>query len=445
MTAPAPREGSLEAPTRHPLDWQAPEFTDPEALQRELARVFDICHGCRRCVSLCESFPTLFDLIDESDTLEVDGIVPADYQKVVDQCYLCDLCFMTKCPYVPPHEWNVDFPHLMLRAKHARFRAAGAPLRDRLLTAPDRNGRFLGIPVVAQAVNAANRSRPLRAALEKAAGVHRDAKLPEFQPPAARRALRRRRRAAPATAERPRLLVFGTCYGQYHQPRLVEEMLEVFEHNGVEVRMPARERCCGMPKMELGDFASVRALRDANLPALLAAVDDGCELTAPVPSCVLMFRQELPLLFPDDAEVARVAAHFRDPFEYLARLHRDGRLRTDFRRPLGRVALHAACHQRVQNLGNKAREVLALVPDTELTVLERCSGHDGTYAVRAETHARARKLCRPLLRQLEAAPFDHYGSDCPLAGEHLRHVGARDAPARHPLSLLHQAYGLAAP
>ena len=444
MSAPAPREGSLEAPTRHPLDWQNPAFSDPDALRQELARVFDICHGCRRCVNLCQSFPTLFDLIDESDTLEVDGVDPGDYRKVVDQCYLCDLCFMTKCPYVPPHEWNVDFPHLMLRAKHARFRAEGAPLRDRLLTAPDRNGRFLGIPVVAQAVNAANRSRPLRRALERTAGVHRDAVLPEFHPPKARRALRRRRRAAAGAPERPRLLVFGTCYGQYHQPRLVAELLEVLEHNGVDARMPARERCCGMPKMELGDFDSVRRLRDANLPPLLAAIADGCALTAPVPSCVLMFRQELPLLFPDDADVARVAAHFRDPFEYLADLHRDGRLRTDFRQPLGRVALHAACHQRVQNLGNKAREVLSLVPGTELTVLERCSGHDGTYAVRAETHAHARKLCRPLLRQLDAAPFDHYGSDCPLAGEHLRHVGERAAPARHPLSLLHQAYGLAA-
>ena len=141
---------------------------------------------------------------------------------------------------------------------------------------------------------------------------------------------------------------------------------------------------------------------------------------------------------------AAAGAHFRDPFEYLANLHKDGRLRTDFRQPLGRVALHAACHQRVQNLGNKAREVLSLVPGTELTVLERCSGHDGTYAVRAETHPHARKLCRPLLRQLEAAPFDHYGSDCPLAGAHLRHVGERAAPARHPLSLLHQAYGLGA-
>jgi Fe-S oxidoreductase len=105
------REGSLDAPTRHPLDWRSDEFYDDASLFKELERVFDICHGCRRCFNLCHSFPTLFDLVDESDTMEVDGVAKKDYWQVVDHCYLCDMCYMTKCPYVPPHEWNVDFPH----------------------------------------------------------------------------------------------------------------------------------------------------------------------------------------------------------------------------------------------------------------------------------------------------------------------------------------------
>ena len=127
------REGSLEAPTRHPIDWKSPDFYDEEKLNAELHRVYDICHGCRRCVSLCTAFPTLFDLVDESKTGEVDGVDVADFGKVVDQCYLCDLCYMTKCPYVPPHQWNVDFPHLMLRAKAVKFKKGEVRVRDRLL------------------------------------------------------------------------------------------------------------------------------------------------------------------------------------------------------------------------------------------------------------------------------------------------------------------------
>ena len=451
MNASPPREGSLDAPTRHALDWRAPEFADPDALNRELARVFDVCHGCRRCVNLCQSFPTLFDLIDESDTLEVDGVDPADYRKVVDQCYLCDLCYMTKCPYVPPHEWNIDFPHLMLRAKHVQFQRKKPGLRDRLLTTPDRMGDFFGIPIVAQAVNAANRSRPVRAALEKVVGIHRDAALPEFRPAAGRRALRGKRglaglgaAAAPDAPEPPqRLLVFGTCYGTHYEPQLLAETVAVFEHNGLEVRLPERERCCGMPKFELGDLEQVRRLKEQNIPELLAAVRQGFAITAMVPSCVLMFRQELPLLFPEDAEVRAVADRCYDPFEYLALLHRAGRLDTNFRTALGDVVLHSSCHQRVQNFGPKTRDILALVPDTRLQVLERCSGHDGTYGVRAETYAHARKICRPLARQLDGADkVDHYGSDCPLAGRHLDHCSDVAQAAEHPMHLLHLAYGL---
>jgi hypothetical protein len=144
------REGSLEAPTRHPLDWRNPDFYDEASLDAELERVFDVCHTCRRCVSLCGSFPTLFDLIDESKTGELDSVPKAEYGKVVDQCYLCDVCFMTKCPYVPPHPWNIDFPHLMLRAKAQKFETKGARFRDRLLTSTDRVGTLATIPVVVQ-------------------------------------------------------------------------------------------------------------------------------------------------------------------------------------------------------------------------------------------------------------------------------------------------------
>ena len=169
------REGNLQAPTRHALDWHHPEFYDEDALQREEARIFDICHGCRRCVSLCNAFPTLFDLIDEGKTGEIDGVASADYQKVVDQCYLCDVCYMTKCPYVPPHPWNVDFPHLMLRAKAIKFVKGGVKAGERFLASTDVHGSFAGIPIVAQAINAVNGTKLARKAMDRTLGVHPDA------------------------------------------------------------------------------------------------------------------------------------------------------------------------------------------------------------------------------------------------------------------------------
>src|SRR5258706_9712291 len=176
----AVREGSLQAPTRHPIEWQRAEFYDEGKLGSELDRIFNICHGCRRCVSLCGAFPTLFDLIDHSESGELDGVSKSDFRKVVDQCYLCDMCFMTKCPYVPPHEWNVDFPHLMLRAKAVEFRRTGGRLRDRILSSTDSLGHLAGIPIVTQAVNAVNRSAPARSAVEAGLGVGRKAWRPQY-------------------------------------------------------------------------------------------------------------------------------------------------------------------------------------------------------------------------------------------------------------------------
>ncbi len=451
--APRPmREGSLDAPTRHVIDWRNPAFYDEDALNDELARVFDICHGCRRCVSLCNAFPTLFDLVDESETLEVDGVSRDDYGKVVEQCYLCDLCFMTKCPYVPPHEWNVDFPHLMLRAKAVGYRKGRTKVRDRLITRTDLVGRFASLPVVVNAVNAAGRSRPARAALDAVAGIHRDARLPPYDPKPLRRRLSKRRIDAAAAATpaasvpggrtRGQVVLFGTCYGNWNEPHIGEDLAAVFEHNGVAVRLAPSERCCGMPRLELGDLESVEKAKDANVPVLARLVDEGFDIVAPVPSCVLMFKQELPLLFPGDEQVAKVAAAIFDPFEYLAERHRAGLLRTDFRHTLGQVLYHAACHQRVQNIGAKTREVLALVPDTRVSVVERCSGHDGTYAVKRESHAHAMRIARPVARRVRDEAPDHLGSDCPMAGNHIAHAAGEGRTAEHPVTLLRKAYGI---
>jgi Fe-S oxidoreductase len=440
-------EGGLAAPTRHPVAWRTPEFYDPAALERELERVFDLCHGCRRCASLCQSFPTLFDLVDGSATGELDAVPKKAYWQVVDHCYLCDLCYRTKCPYVPPHPWNLDFPHLMLRAKAVRHRAGGTGLRERVLSATDTVGRLAGIPVVAEAINAFNANRTGRALLARVLGVHPEAPLPRYHHPSFRSGEARRAPVvcAPVAAGRTsgRVALFATCYCDHNEPDIARDLVRVFEHNGLPVTLAPKERCCGMPKLEIGDLESVAALKAANIPVLAALVDAGHDLVAPIPSCVLMYKQELPLLFPDDAEVRKVAARMFDPFEYLWLRHKAGLLRLDFTVSLGRVAYQVPCHLRVQNIGLKTRDVLKLVPDTTLEVIERCSGHDGTYAVKAEFREHALRIGRPVVTRVAAAAADHHSSDCPMAGRQIAEGLEGRPPSRHPLTLLRMAYGLA--
>ena len=442
----AAREGNLEAPTRHPLGWTEPKFYDEEALFRELERVYDICHGCRRCVSLCQAFPTLFDLVDESDTMEVDGVAKEDYWKVVDHCYLCDLCFMTKCPYVPPHAWNLDFPHLMLRAKAVKHKQGKTRPRDKILSSTDTVGALAGIPVVSGIVNATNKTRIGRKVLASVLGVHPQARIPEYRSKTLRKQLASRvgrqsvgEAAGPTTGK---VALFTTCYNNFNEPDVGMDLVAVFEHNDLPVTIPEKEKCCGMPKLELGDLEAVKAAKDANLPILERLVDQGWDIVAPIPSCVLMFKQELPLMFPDDAGVQKVKEHIYDPFEYLMLRHRHGKLKTDFKQALGKVAYHAACHQRVQNIGQKTRELLSLIPDSEIEIIERCSGHDGTYAVKQEFHEFSMKIVRPVVNKVKQSTADHYGSDCPMAGQHIGHGLADGSKPKHPLTLLRMAYGL---
>ncbi|MFZ1386871.1 MAG: heterodisulfide reductase-related iron-sulfur binding cluster [Thiolinea sp.] len=441
------REGSLEAATRHPIDWKNPDFYNEDSVLKEMERVFDLCHGCRRCVSLCHSFPTLFDLVDNSTTMEVDGVKKEDYWQVVDHCYLCDLCYMTKCPYTPPHEWNIDFPHLMLRAKAVRFKKEGASMRDKLLTSTDLVGSLAGIPVVSQVVNSLNKNATFRKGLAKV-GIHPDAIVPSYHSKTARKLVAAEKTLAPSAAipagrTTGKVAIFTTCYGNRNAPDTVEDLLKVFEHNGIPVALMAKEQCCGMPKLELGDFDSVAAAKEANIPQMLAMINEGWDIVAPIPSCVLMFKQELPLIFPDDADVKTVKQRIFDPFEYLMLRHKEGKLNTEFKKTLGKVAYHTACHLRVQNIGYKTREMLELVPDTKVELLERCSGHDGTYAVKAEFHEISMKICRPIVNKVKQSKPDYYGSDCPMAGEQIENgLDEGAAGPTHPLTMLRIAYGL---
>jgi Fe-S oxidoreductase len=442
------KEGSLEAPTRHPLDWLSDGFYDQGALDTELARVFDICAGCRRCVSLCGAFPALFDLVDETASGEVHDVDKREFGKVVEQCYLCDLCYMTKCPYVPPHPWNVDFPHLMLRAKAVNYRRGDVPIRDKFLSNTDALGQLAGIPIVTQTVNAVNHTAVARGVMEKVLGVDKDAWLPDFAAHKFRSAAKKSEPSQVRDGERTpgKVAIYATCYVNFNEPGIGHDLLAVLAHNDIPYELVASEACCGMPLLEQGNLQGVAARKEKNMPVLARYARQGYAIIGAIPSCVLMYKHELPLMFPDDEDVRAVSEAFWDPFEYFVSRHRDGLLKTDFKHALGKVSYHVPCHARVQNIGRKTFETLKLVPDTQIDVVERCSGHAGTFGVKKEFHAMAMKIGKPVFKAMAQPEPDYISSDCQLAGHHIEQgigeSGSRPATLAHPLTLLRKAYGI---
>ena len=347
----------------------------------------------------------------------------------------------------------------MLRAKAIQFKQGSKTrFRDTNLSATDRNGKLATIPVVVQFVNATSKMPVVRNILESALGVHKDAWLPEF-------AAKKFRPNALASAAFPvedgqrskgKVAIFSTCYVNYNEPGIGHDLLKILAHNKVPYVLVEKEACCGMPKLELGDLESVAALKEKNIPPLAKLAREGYAILTPIPSCTLMFKQELPLMFPNDTDVQLVKAAMMDPFEYLMARQKDGKLKTDFKVPLGKVSYHIPCHSRVQNVGQKTREMLALVPETTVTTIERCSGHAGTWGVKEEFHETAMKIGRPVFRQMAEAEPDYISSDCQLAGHHIEQGIAQlaqlaqpiagRAPTNtqlaHPITLVRKAYGL---
>jgi len=437
------REGSLDAPIRHPIDWQGDDFDDPKLLFDELKRVFDICSGCRRCFNLCDAFPKLFDLVDETPTGDVHTVDEDKFWQVIDNCYLCDTCFKTKCPYVPPHEFNVDFPNLMLRAKALKYKKQGSTVRDKILSNPEKLGSIAGIPVVAEAVNAANNSKLGRLVVEKTLGVERTAPRPKFHHRTARKRLlnySKNNENVKQNLKNPGVVLFLTCYGNNNNPEIIEDTVACFEQNNVPIVFASTEKCCGMPKLELGDIKSVEAAKNINIPELYSWAVDGWKITSPIPSCVLMFRQELPSLFPEEQAVQAVSEAFVDPFEYLYQLNKEGNFNKNFKSSLGSVFYQVPCHLRVQSIGLKTRDILDMIPETKVTPIERCSGHNGTYGVKKEFRQSSVKIGKPVAQKLDQQHYDQFTSDCPMAGAQIETISSNVVGYSHPMTLLRKAY-----
>jgi glycerol-3-phosphate dehydrogenase subunit C len=446
------REGSLDAPVRHPLDWQNPWFWDEKALEKEMERVFDICHGCRRCFNLCDSFPRLFDFIDTGPTGELDGVKKEDYGRVEAACTLCDMCFMTKCPYVPPHQWAVDFPHLMLRHRAVQARKNGIDFVSKQLADTDRTGR-LGSLVAGFANFVTDESNTLtRRGMERLAGIHHGARLPRY---AGETFLMRAARegayvndTAPAFGKRKAVL-YATCFVNFNNTDIGAATRAVLAKNGVETEVvyPA---CCGMPKLELGDLEGVADAARKVSAALLPWVDRGYDVIALTPSCALMLKFEWPLILPHDPSVERLSRATFDISEYIVDIAKKEGLAQGLEPIEGGVSVHLACHARAQNMGAKAAEMLRLVPKTRVAVIERCSGHGGIWGARKENFEVAVKVGTPAAQAALKNDTRFVASECPLAAEHLMQVMEMTAEqptaepfrASHPIELFARAYGL---
>ena len=415
----------------------AAKLERPAVLQETL-RVFDVCEGCRRCFNLCPSFHTLFDRIDAQDS-DVKRLTPADYEQVADECYYCKLCY-NHCPYTPPHKYEIDFPRLMIAWKKLLAQDRRVPWRDWLLVRTDWLGR-VGT-TFAPIVNRMLRAGWLRDLLHRFWGIHRDRWLLTFQRETFPRWLARTRPSLPgpnsATAdESPRVALFSTCLVDYHEGEIGRATLAVLEKNQVQVVRP-EQQCCGMPFFEMGDIAAILKKAQYNLDALKPWVQRGYDVVVPSPSCSLMLKREYPHLLPTE-DCRLVAERTFDVCEYLMKLKKAGKLKTDFVASPGKVAYHIPCHLRDQNIGFKSKELMELTGAT-VEVVERCSGHDGIWSVKNEFFEMSMVIAAKAVRDLDAAQPDIVVSDCPLAALQLSQAGGRSVS--HPIQVVRQAYGV---
>ena len=441
------KEGSTEAPIRHPIDFEHPDFLDPKKLDSEMRRVFDICHGCRRCFNLCDSFPKLFDMIDESKNEDVESLSSNQFTPVVDACTLCDMCFMTKCPYVPPHDFDLDFPHLMLRYRAAQKKLRQLPLVPRQLAEIDRNSK-IGI-MFSKFFNWASniKNKLFRKLLEIIAGIDIRAQLPKYNSETFSNFFKKNKDKIifETKNDNRKVVIYTTCFVNFNKKNTGVAALKVLKKNGVEVQ-EAYPGCCGMPFLEQADLPKVVEQAKKVSKELLAWVDKGYKVITLTASCGLMLKFEWPLLLPNNEEIKRLSINVMDIDEYIVDISKNEGLAEGLQEIDGGVTVHHACHARAQNMGVKARDMLNLIPNVKIDVVERCAGHGGTFGVMKNTHDLAKKVGRPAARQIKTKNNKYMASDCPLAGKHLKQLEAdtniSNDEAVHPIELIAKSYRL---
>ena len=423
----------------HAYDPTDPRYYDEKDLRSEVERVFSVCADCRMCVKFCGSFPKMFDAVDDYCTegkyaeIDTKKIKTDDVKQIVDLCFQCKLCFI-KCPYTPgDHEWSIDFPRLMARAKAQEVKKHGVSLGDKLLGNPDLLGK-IGT-AIAPLTNWANQNPLNRQLMQKVAGIHKEKKLPAFASKTFAAQFSAQRQ--PVQGEpNAKIAFFSTCYVNYNDPRIGLDTLEVMACNNVDVSF-AYERCCGMPLWHNGDMEGAIELARKNVASLLRFVNDGRTIVATNPTCSQMIRVEYPrLLGTDDAK--KIAAKTSDPMEFLARLAGEGKLNKNFRTGAGQISYHMPCHLRAQNVGYKTRDVLALLPDTKIKVIEECSGHNGTWAMKSENFQQSLKWGSRAFDAISEGNPKVTCSDCPMAAIQIEQGTGRRP--MNPMQILAKSY-----
>lgn len=423
-------------PAYDPTD---PRYFDEKDVRSEVERIFSLCADCRMCVKFCGSFPKMFDAIDtyctEEKYAEVDTkkLKAEDVSEVVNLCFQCKLCYI-KCPYTPGHhEWAIDFPRLMARAKARQVKQKGVSFGDKILGNPDLVGK-IGTATSSLA-NWANESALHRQFMQTVLGIHKDKKLPSFASKTFASQFSARKKS-PHGEPIAKIAFFSTCYVNYNQPEIGLDTLEVMAHNDVDVTF-AYERCCGMPLWHNGEMDAAVEAAKQNVASLSRFVEGGRAIVATNPTCSQMIRVEYPrLLGTDDAK--KVASQTMDPMEFLARLAADGKLKKDFKTSAGNVNYHMPCHLRAQNVGYKTRDVLSFLPNTKVKVVEECSGHDGTWAMKKENFEASLKWGNRAFKQMAEDDPKVTCSDCPLAAIQIEQ-GTGKRPL-NPMQILAKSY-----
>ncbi len=441
------KEGSTKEPIRHPIDFEHPNFLNPEKLDAEMRRVFDICHGCRRCFNLCESFPKLFEMIDESENEDVESISSDQFEPVVDACTLCDMCFMTKCPYVPPHEFDLDFPHLMLRYRAAQKKLNKLPFVPAQLAQIDRNAK-IGV-MLSSLINWVSniKNNFFRKILEFVAGIDMRVKLPVYNSETFTNYFKKNNYPinSDAPSKNRKVVIYSTCFVNFNKKNTGVAALKVLKKNGVEVQ-EAYPGCCGMPFLEQADLQKVAEQAKKVSKDLLEWVEKGYQIITLTASCGLMLKFEWPLLLSNNENIKRLSKSVSDIDEYIVDIAQNEGLAEGLQEIDGGVTVHNACHARAQNMGIKARDMLKFIPNIKMDVVERCAGHGGTFGVMKETHDLAVKVGKPTARQIKNKNNKYMASDCPLAGKHLKQLETDtnivNDEALHPIELMAKSYRL---
>ena len=416
------------------FDIKDPKFYDEEAIWEEARRVYSKCKDCRMCVSFCPSFPTLFDAVDSKDD-DVNKLTKEELAKPLELCFHCKQCYF-RCPYTPPHEWKIDFPHLSLRYKAWKFKTKGAKFTDKLMVNTDLNGK-LNVGPQAHVVNTLMDTKPVRVILENFMGIDQRAKLPKFNTESFVTWFGKNRR--PVKGENGKVVLFSTCLLNYNFLQKGIALTRVLAKNDIHVELAETQECCGIPYFDVGDLDSAIEKARRNVQRLKPYVEAGFDIIVPIPTCALQLKYEYPLLLPDDPDVKAVAEKVYDVHEYLWKLNEEGKFNKDFKVSMGNIAYHIPCHLKSLNVGYKGVALLRLIPNTKVRVVDRCSGHDGTFGVKKDTFDYAYKVGSRLFDDLKAQDADLYVSDCPLASNMIE-LGTGKQPL-HPIEVLYRAYG----